>query len=268
MIARMREQLEVEYPPEFRQLHKEIQMKTKLKLFNDIRDVRAIEDKNSIDYEPQSIIELDSFHLLLTQEARLRKIFSWNTWGLLRTELKSRLASEKSLEFSLSSIDHVQSKEDALYFIWQAIPCILHLENRMLLKLFVLMLREGLSNAQGKLHEETINISSMEGREGKFIEVISGIMNEEILGSVDNKAQWKMPTESKKGESLKTGTINIENYRGRKIMDNFGALLTTASLMLIRGRSGGTQLTIIILQWLFCAKNTNIQQMTSSGFSL
>jgi hypothetical protein len=106
------------------------------------------------------------------------------------------------------------TKDDALYFIRQAIPCILHLENRTLIKLFILLLREGLSNAQGKLHEGTMSVSSMEGREAKFIEIISAIMNEEILGSVDNKAQWKMPTESNRGESLKIGTINIENYRG------------------------------------------------------
>jgi hypothetical protein len=82
-----------------------------------------------------------------------------------------------------------------------------------------------LSNAQGKLHKESMSISSMEGREGKFIEV-SEIMNEDILGSVDNKAQWKMPTESKKGESLKIGTINIENYHGQNfLMDNFSSLV-------------------------------------------
>jgi hypothetical protein len=34
-----------------------------------------------------------------------------------------------------------------------------------------------------------------------------------------------MPTESKKGESLKIWMINIENHRGRKIMDNFSALV-------------------------------------------
>ena len=34
-----------------------------------------------------------------------------------------------------------------------------------------------------------------------------------------------MPTESNRGESLKIGTINIENYRGRKIMENFGSLV-------------------------------------------
>ncbi len=57
--------------------------KTKLKIFQDAGDSRAIEIKFSIDYEPQTISELDSFRLLLTQEARLRKIYSWNTWGCL-----------------------------------------------------------------------------------------------------------------------------------------------------------------------------------------
>jgi len=70
-----------------------------------------------------------------------------------------------------------------------------------------------------------MNISSMEGRERKFIEVIRQIMNEEILGSLQSRAQWEMPTESNRGESLKIGTINIENYRGRKIMENFGSLV-------------------------------------------
>jgi len=50
--------------------------KTKLKIFQDAGDSRAIENKFSVDYEPQTISELDSFHLLLTQEARLRKIYS------------------------------------------------------------------------------------------------------------------------------------------------------------------------------------------------
>jgi hypothetical protein len=225
MIARMRDQLQTEYPPDLQQLHKEIMSKTKLKLFQDAGDRRAIENKFSIDYEPQSISELDCFHLLLTQEARLRKIFSWNTWGVLRTTLKSKLLAELSLEYLLSSIDHITTKADALYFIRQAIPCILHLENRTLLKLFFLMLREGLANAQGKLHEETMAIPSMEGRESRFVEVISQIMNEQILGSLQNRAQWKMPTESSRGESLKIGTINIENYRGRKIMENFHTLV-------------------------------------------
>lgn len=225
MITRLRQQLMTEYPPDLQESHRDVIRKTKLKLFPDAGDIRCKENKFSIDYEPQSISELEAFHVLLTQEARLRKIHSWNTWGCLRLGLKARIQAELSLEFLLSSIDHVKTKEDALYFIRQAIPCILHLENRTLLKLFMLLLREGLSNAQGKLHNDTMDISSMEGRERKFIEVISQIMNEEILGSVDNRAQWKLPTEAVRGESLKIGTINIENYRGRKIMENFSSLV-------------------------------------------
>jgi hypothetical protein len=79
-------------------------------------------------------------------------------WGHLHIDLKAKL-----LEYLLSSIGHIVTKVDALYFIQQAIPCILHLENSTLLKLILLMLQEGLSNAQGKLHEETMDIPSMEG---------------------------------------------------------------------------------------------------------
>jgi len=225
MIDRMREKIQEEFPTESQQEHKDVMKKTKLKVFQDVGDSRAIEHKFSIDYEPQTISELDAFHVLLTQEARLRKIYSWNTWGCLRLNLKSRLLREISLEYLLSSMEHIKTKEDALYFIRQAIPCILHLENRTLLKLFLLILRDGLSNAQGKLHDDTMNISSMEGREKRFIEIISQIMNEEILGSLQNRAQWKMPTEANRGESLQIGTINIENYRGRKIMENFTSLV-------------------------------------------
>jgi hypothetical protein len=39
------------------------------------------------------------------------------------------------------------------------------------------MLREGLSNAQGESHEETMVIPYMEEQEGRFVEVISQIMN-------------------------------------------------------------------------------------------
>jgi len=139
--------------------------------------------------------------------------------------LKTRIQSENSLEFLLGSISHIQTKDDALYYIKQAIPCILHLENRTLLKLLFLMLREGLANAQGKLLEQTRGITSMSEREAKFIEAISNVMNEEILGSLENKAQWKLPTESNKGENLMMGTINIENYRGSKIMENLDKII-------------------------------------------
>ncbi len=168
----------------------------KLQLFPD-DDIRAVENKISVTYEPQTISEMDLHHVLLMKEARLRRrIFSWASWGALKCELKARIRGEKSLKFLLNSIEHVRTKEDALYFIRQAIPCILDLENRTLIKPFFMLLREGLANAQGKLHESTSFMSSMEERERAFIKQVSDVMNEEILGSIESKAKRKMPSET------------------------------------------------------------------------
>jgi hypothetical protein len=76
LIDRLREELQREYPQEFQERHRDIRRKSKLKIFQEEHDPRASEDKCSIDFEPKTIAELDSFHLFLTQEARLRNIFS------------------------------------------------------------------------------------------------------------------------------------------------------------------------------------------------
>jgi len=128
MVDRLREHLEVEYPVECREQHKDIQKRTKLKLFYEMGDIRSVEDKNSIDYNPQSIEELDSFNLLLTQEARLRRIFLWSMWRALRNELKARLKVEKSLEKFLGSFEHIKknmmystlfSRQFSVLFTWK-----------------------------------------------------------------------------------------------------------------------------------------------------
>ena len=66
-----------------------------------------------------------------------------------------------------------------------------------------MILREGLANSQAKLLPTVALISSMEKREKASIQIVTKIMNEEILGTLDNKSQWHMPVEQKKGESLK-----------------------------------------------------------------
>ena len=45
-------------------------------------------------------------------------------------------------------------------------------------------------------------------------------LNNEVLGSEGNEAQYKIPTEKQKGESTRRiGTIKMENYRMRKIIN-------------------------------------------------
>jgi len=52
------------------------------------------------------------------------------------------------LHFHVKSLEHAKPKEGSLYFIDQAVPCILHLENGTLIKIITAVLINGLVNAQ------------------------------------------------------------------------------------------------------------------------
>jgi len=51
-----------------------------------------------------------------------------------------------------------------MYWIKQAMPCILQLENHTLQKLFFFLLHEGLANERGKLLGQKHDTMSMNGR--------------------------------------------------------------------------------------------------------
>ena len=95
------------------------------------------------------------------------------------------------------SLDHANPRDGALYLIEHAIPCILHLENRTLLKILQLLLVEGWSNAQRRALIDSQAIRSIAEREDMFIAKVTSLMNTEILGSENNVGQWKMPIEKK-----------------------------------------------------------------------
>jgi len=113
---------------------------------------------------------------------------------------ESKLAKEQWLAYILSSLSHSEAKEGMLYFIEQAIPCILHLENRTSIKNLMMLFVEGLSGAQGKPLDRYDCIQSMDEREKQFVEAVSHAMNREILRSNENVGQWKLPMEKVKGE--------------------------------------------------------------------
>ena len=75
--------------------------------------------------------------------------------GLLRTHLEN-VDKLRKLSFR---INHCTPNEGALYMRMQSIPCILHLEMRVGLKLVWMLLNEGLNNAKGKFLEKYESIS-------------------------------------------------------------------------------------------------------------
>ena len=120
----------------------------KLKLFRKGRTDRTTKD-NSIDFIPEGRTNQATFNSKLKEELILRG-FSPNSGGRdmesRRTFLRDIMEKEEEVRKLLSKIKHCDTTE-ALYSIKLAIPCILHLEMRVGIKLIHMVILCGLGNA-------------------------------------------------------------------------------------------------------------------------
>lgn len=126
-------------------------------------------------------------------------------------------------------IDASKRPDQALFLLMQAVPCILHLENRVALKTFTMLIIDGISAAvEGTLfgHEE-----SELDRVRSYITMIETLVNENILGSPVSPSQWKLPYDEKE---KKLGTITLENWRSRIVLDKLELLVEVSVPVLNR----------------------------------
>ena len=84
----------------------------------------------SIDFKPWNYDEMDIFEALLLEEGQLQNIpdTDWKTCDDLQQMIKEWMAEEMKLANLLNALDHCEGKVGTLFFVEQAIPCILHLE--------------------------------------------------------------------------------------------------------------------------------------------
>jgi hypothetical protein len=102
----------------------------------------------SIGFMPQNHSEKTKFSALLTKELMLRALSIDGDIVVRRERLRDELRKEYELRNLLKKIDHGTPQENALFLVMQSIPCILHCANRVNLKIFTVLLMEGLSNAK------------------------------------------------------------------------------------------------------------------------
>jgi hypothetical protein len=128
---------------------------------------------------------LNFFNGLLTSELRLRKKQLHGSMKEQRRRLKECLMIEQRLEMIAQAVSRdTEGREAALILISQAIPCIMHLENRVGEKLITVIL----AMAVERFHQER-NIKSL----SKFAVNISLIVNTKVLGTLVCPEQWKVP---------------------------------------------------------------------------
>jgi hypothetical protein len=124
----------------------EVERRSKIKIYinTPIEILRSTE--NWIYFEPRTKDEMDSYIDLLTDELLLRRINPVGDLESLRECLLHEIELEHKLQQHLKKLEHCSKLEQCLTILLHKIPCILHLENRVGLKLLPMLLKEGFDN--------------------------------------------------------------------------------------------------------------------------
>jgi hypothetical protein len=175
---------------------------------------------NSIHHLPEGAEARIKHGLLLSSELLLRDMSPLGTLSVKRNSLSIALSSETKIRLLLTELAHGSPSEGAMFSLIQATPCILHLENRVGIKILTMLFIEGLSNAKkGNLHND---VRGEGPRTEKFFDRVAAVGNKQVLGAADNSSEWRCATDDKRKE---IGTIQMDNVRTRKIMGQLELLV-------------------------------------------
>jgi hypothetical protein len=131
-----------------------------------------------------------------------------------RRRLKQHLVVEQQLHIiSQAVVRGQQGKEAALMLIEQAIPCVMHLENRVGEKIITVLLSMAAEQFQRRR-----NVKSL----GRFAANVHHIVNTKILGTVVRPKQWKVPL-NEAGDSV--NKVSFSNKKTRLFIDNISHLV-------------------------------------------
>jgi hypothetical protein len=188
----------------------------------------AENNPRSITYVPNTMDDTMAYSRLLIKEMRLRRRSTLRkTLNQLQSELKECLAAEMSMNKLISRISQAKTREEAMERIMTFVPCIMHCENRVGIKILTMIFIEGLSNYQGAKFADLDDISNLK-REEIYINKVEKIVRGSILGSYGSEAQWSLPVEKQKNTEdncRKIGTISMENYKVRKCINQIDQLI-------------------------------------------
>ena len=181
-------------------------------------------DKKSIYFEPQSEEDIYNYNKLLSDELFLRdeplSNFKDLTWIGRKTLLREHLELEGEIRKLLLKVEHCKGKDAAVFAVLSTIPCILHCENRVALKLLTQLLIEGVSYAvKGTVFD---NIATIPARIAAYIAAVALSVNTEILGTEETPGAWVVPMSADKKE---VGIICMENTRARKVVNKLELLI-------------------------------------------
>jgi hypothetical protein len=143
-----------------------------------------------------------------------------------RNLLRNSLIQEFTYRKLQEAIAHGETGNDkALFLLINAVPCILHMENRIGLKILTRLFMKGLGYAkENKLPTpptENGTVLSESKRVEHFLRTVQSVLNTNTWGSEESPSQWECPYDEKEKQ---IDTIALDNGRTRKAINNLEAL--------------------------------------------
>ena len=175
----------------------------------------SLRDETSIHYDFAAASPSDRSAYLrrLGHDLALRNLPVIGSTRVMQDLLKETLTKEYKLHKILDELRHgTINQATALYLVINALPCILHLENRVGLKILSRLLRIGMDHAKSNTVDD---VASETDRIKQFITQVEEKMNSSVLGSEDRPIIWKCPYDADKKQ---VGTICLDNVGTRSVV--------------------------------------------------
>ena len=185
-----------------------------------IGEVATADDVMDIDYQPAGANGKAVWARNITRELVKRSLPITGTLVDRQQRLRCHLMNELRSRDVTQMLADSEPKEQAMYLVLQAVVCILHLENRVGLKSIESILRSGISNARMGLLD-WIATTSVNRRQELYVERVTRIIRNEILGTPFAPSQWRFPL----NEEGIMGSLSMDNNRTRRVMNSIELLI-------------------------------------------
>jgi hypothetical protein len=183
----------------------------------------SMHDILSIHFSLQERTRDDLVHYsgLVTEDLLTRELSASGNLQERRDRLRESFVIEYTYRHLKGAIAHGSlGKENALFHLIDAVPCILHMENRIGLKFITMLAIKGLGNAKRAL---TFSQERSEGKRiEKFFERLQFVFNCEIWGTPESPTHWECPYD--KQEKI-IGIICLDNGRTRRIVNSIETVI-------------------------------------------
>ena len=184
----------------------------KLKCHLDMTQIDKAKDPSNIDYEPVTPSDVSNFSRVYINHDL--KVLGLSLLGNLEVR-RARVRHSVEVLYNLREMSkQIVAGEYAGAFILidQAIPCVLHCENRSDEKMLKMIIIEGYNDRDTQVAKD------------RFLSELVVVVNNQIIGSNNRPACWRIITAIDKEGKKVIGDQSMPNTIARKLLDSFDAI--------------------------------------------